>query len=94
MPISMMPVSMPMSTMMDSVEVVEDKISWEVETGVPEWTRDPAIHIIIVPWRWIIGDNRRAFGIIVIIDRTGFSVLRSGRGWTFSVPLWYFSNDG
>lgn len=84
----------PVSIMMDSMKVVENKVSREVEPGVPEWTGDPAIHIIIIPWRRIIGDNRRAFGIIVIVDHTGFSILRSGRGRTFGVSLWYFSNDG
>ena len=85
---------MPVSTMVDSMEVIEDKVSREVEPGVPEWARDPAIHVIIVPWRRIIGDNRRSFGIIVIIDHTGFGIFRSGRGRTFGVSLWYFSNDG
>jgi len=81
----------------NSVEIMEDIIPREVESGVPEWAWDPAIQIGIIGWRRIIGHDRRAFGIVIIIDHrwfsVGFSVLRSHRIWTFSIPIWYFSND-
>jgi hypothetical protein len=76
-----------------SVEIMENIEPREVEPGVPEWAGDPGIHVIIIPGRRIVGHDRRAFGVVVIIDHRGCRVLRCCRGWTFSVSLWYFSND-
>jgi hypothetical protein len=77
-----------------SMEIMENKEPREIKPGTPEWAGDPCIHVIIIPWRGIIGDNRRALGIVIIIDFGGCRVLRGGRGWAFTVfirpPL---SND-
>jgi hypothetical protein len=77
----------------NSVEIMEDIEPREVESGVPEWAWNPAIQIVIIWWWRIVGHDRRTFGIVVIIDHRWFSVLRSRRIWTFSIPIWYFSND-
>jgi len=81
----------------NSVEIMEDIIPREVESGVPEWAWDPTIQIGIIGWWRIIGHDRRTFCIIIIIDHrwfsVWFSVLRSLRIWTFSIPIWDFSND-
>jgi hypothetical protein len=84
--------SMAMS-MNNPMEVMEDIEAREIEPGVPEWTGDPGIHVIIIPGRRIICHDRRAFGVIIIIDFRRLRILRSCRGWTFSVSLWHFSND-
>jgi hypothetical protein len=91
-----MPVAMSMAmsvSMNNPMEVMEDIEPREIEPGVPEWAGDPGIHVIIIPGRRIIGHHRWAFGVIIIIDFRGLRVLRSCRGWTFSVSLWHFSND-
>jgi hypothetical protein len=83
---------MPMS-MNTPVEIMEDKEPREIKPGVPEWAGDPGVQVIIIPGRGIIGDYRRAFGIVIIIDFGGCRVLRGGRGWTFSVLIRPFGND-
>jgi hypothetical protein len=83
--------SVPMNNPM---EIMEDKEPREKVPGAPEWAWDPGVHVIIIPGWGIIGDYRRTFGIVVIFDHRGFSVLRSFGGWTFGVSFRYFSNDG
>jgi len=64
------------------VEIMEDEISGEVEPGVPKRRRDPGVHIIIIPrWR-IVGDHRRTFTVIVVIDH--------GRVGVLGVASWRF----
>jgi hypothetical protein len=76
------------------MEIMENKEPREIKPGVPEWTGDPGIQVIIIPGRWIIGDDRRSYGIVIIIDFGGCRVLRGCRGYAFTVffrpPL---SND-
>jgi hypothetical protein len=89
-----MPMSMPESVPINNpMEVIENKVSREVEPGVPEWTGDPRIHVIIIPGRGIVRHDRRAFSVVIIIDHRGGHVLSLCRGWAFSVFLWHFSND-
>jgi hypothetical protein len=52
----------------NSVEIMEYIEPREVESGAPEWVRDPGVQIIIIWWWRIIGYYRRAFGIVVIIN--------------------------
>jgi hypothetical protein len=86
-------VVMPMPMNM-SMEIMENKEPREIKPGVPERAGDPGIQVIIIPGRGVIGDDRRAFGIVIIIDFGGCRVLRGCRGWAFTVffrsPL---SND-
>jgi hypothetical protein len=83
--------SMPMNV---SMEIMENKVPREIEPGVPEWAGDPGVQVIIIPGRRVIGDDRRAFGIVIIIDFGGCRVLRGSRGWAFTVLIRPFSNDG
>jgi len=83
-------------TMDSSMEIMENKEPREIKPGVPEWARDPRVQVIIIPGRGIIGDDRRAFGIVIIIDFGGRRVLRGGWGRAFTVlirPLSPLGND-
>jgi hypothetical protein len=85
--------SMPMNR---SMEIMENKEPREIKPGVPEGAGDPGVQVIIIPGRGIIGDDRRAFGIVIMIDFGGRDVLRGCRGWAFAVwfqPLSPLSND-
>jgi hypothetical protein len=75
------------------MEIMENKEARKEKPGAPEWAGDPGVQVVIIRGRGIIGDHRRAFGIVVIIDRRWFSVLRSCRRWTFSVSIRYLSNN-
>jgi hypothetical protein len=85
-------ISMPIS-MKTSMEIMENEEPREIKPGAPEWAGNPGVHVIVIPWRGIIGHDRRAFGIVVIIDFGGCRVLRVCRGWTFSVFIRPLSND-
>jgi hypothetical protein len=83
-------VVMPMS-MNSSMEIMENKEPREIKTGVPEWAGDPGVQVIIIPGRGVIGDDRRAFGIVIIIDFGGCRVLRGCRRRAFTVLIWPLS---
>jgi hypothetical protein len=53
------------------VEIVENEESGKPETGAPEWVRDPCIHVIVIPGRRIISDDRRTFIVIVVVNYIG-----------------------
>jgi hypothetical protein len=76
-----------------SMKIMENIEPREVEPGVPEWAGDPGIQVIVIPGRGIIGDNRRAFSIVIIIDHGRCRVLRSCRGRSIRVSILYFSDD-
>ena len=63
-----------------TIKVVENVVTGEEEPGPIEWVRNPAVEVGIIPWRRIIGDHRRAFLIIVIINYRRLNVFRT-RGW-------------
>ncbi len=50
------------------MKIVEDEISGEEEPRVPEWVWNPSVQVIIRIWRRIVGNYRRAFTIIIIVD--------------------------
>jgi hypothetical protein len=52
----------------DCVKVMKNEESGEPESRAPEWIRDPSIHIVVIPGRRVISDNRRSLIIIVVID--------------------------
>ena len=54
-----------------SVEVVENVESGEPETGVPEGIRDPCVHVIVIPGRRIVSDDRRPFIVVVVVNYIG-----------------------
>jgi hypothetical protein len=83
---------MPIS-MNTSMEIMENKVPREIKPGVPEWARDPGVQVMIIPGRRIIGDDGRAFGIVIIIDFGGCRVLRGCWGWTFAILIRSFGND-
>jgi hypothetical protein len=75
------------------MEIIENKEPREVEPSVPEWGRNPRIEIVIIRWRGIISYNRRAFGIVVVIDHRWLRVLRHCRRRDLSVFILHLSND-
>ena len=52
----------------DNVKIVQDEESRKEEPGTPERIRNPVIQVVIVPGRSIVGDNRRPFVIVIVID--------------------------
>jgi hypothetical protein len=52
----------------DNVKVVQDEESREEEPCTPERIRNPAIQVVIIPGRRIVGDNRRPFVIVIVVD--------------------------
>jgi hypothetical protein len=91
-------VVMPMP-MNRSMEIMENKEPREIKPGVPERAGDPGVQEIIIPGRGIIGDDRRAFGVVITIDFGGRHVLWSCRRRAFTVwtgtlsPFSPLSND-
>jgi hypothetical protein len=74
--------SMSMNT---SMEIMKNKEPRKIKPGVPEWAGNPGVQVIIIPGGWIIGDDRRAFGIVIIIDFRRGEVLRGCRGCAFTI---------
>jgi hypothetical protein len=64
----------------DPVEIVQDEEPGEEKPGAPEWIRNPGVKVIVIPWRRIICDNRRAFLIVIIVYYRWVRL-----GWAFSV---------
>jgi hypothetical protein len=70
-----------------SMKIMENKEPREIKPGVPEWAGDPGVQVIIIPGRGIIGDDRRALGVVIVIDFGRRHVLRNCRGWAFTVLI-------
>jgi len=85
-------IGMPIS-MKASMEIMENEEPREIKPGAPEWAGDPGVQVIIIPGWGIIGDHRRAFGIVIIVDFGGCRVLGGGRGWTLIVFVRSLGND-
>ena len=53
------------------VEVVENEESGEPETGAPEGVRDPRVHVIVIPGRRVVSNDRRPFIVVVVVNYIG-----------------------
>lgn len=69
----------------NSVEVMKSEESRKEETAKEEWKRNPRIEVPIIPWRRIVGDHRRTFFIVVVIDHPWTSILIALWRLAFSV---------
>jgi hypothetical protein len=87
------PMSVSMSMMNSSMEVVENIEPRKVVAGAPEWTGHPRVEIVIVGWWKVIGNHRRSFRIVVIVEDRGFRIFRSCGISVFSVTIRNFGND-
>lgn len=63
-----------------SVEIMQTEKAREEKTTPPERERNPGIHIIVIPRRWVVSNDRRAFVVIIVVYHG-----RVGRGLIFSV---------
>ena len=54
-----------------SVEIVENEESGEPKTGVPEWVRDPRVHVRVIGGRRIISDDGRPLIIVIVANDIG-----------------------
>jgi hypothetical protein len=77
---------MMMVVMMD-MKIVQDEKAREEETRTPEWVRNPAIKVVVIPGRGIVSDNRWTFSIVVLVNYRRRNVFTARRWWTFCVLL-------
>jgi hypothetical protein len=49
------------------VEIMQTEETRKEESTPPEGIWDPSIEIVVVPWRWIIGNNRWTLLIVVVV---------------------------
>ena len=61
------PVMMVMITHKDKIEIGQDEESGEEEPGEPERIRNPAVQVVIIPGRRIVGDHRWTLFIVIIV---------------------------
>ena len=73
----------------DLLEVYKDEESGEEERVEKEGGRNPSIQVGVIPWRGIVGHNRRPFAIVIIADHRR---LRCSRGLTSAVLFRQYSN--
>ena len=71
----------------ENVKIVQDEESREEEPGTPERIRNPVIQVVIIPGRSIVGDNRRPFVIVIIVDFLRLNVFGARGGLTLRVLL-------
>jgi hypothetical protein len=73
-PISIIPisVSIPIVSVSPHVKVEKDIESWVPVIPPPKRIRDIRIHVCIIGRRRVVGDYRRSFIIVIIIDNGGF----------------------
>lgn len=50
------------------MEVVQTEESWEPESRIPEWIRNPGIQVIIIPGWGIVSNNRWTLIVVIIVD--------------------------
>jgi hypothetical protein len=81
------PKMMVMKTSNENVKIVQDEESREEEPGTPERIRNPAIQVVIIPGRRIVGDNRRPFVIVIVVDFLRLNVFATRGGLTLCVLL-------
>jgi hypothetical protein len=81
------PEMMVMKASDDNVKIVQDEESREEEPGTPERIRNPAIQVVIIPGRRIVGDNRRPFVIVIVVDFLRLNVFATRGGLTLRVLL-------
>lgn len=58
----------------DSMKITQAEEAREEESAPPERIRDPVIQVVIVPWRRVVGDYRRAFVIVIIVYHRGIGL--------------------
>ncbi len=49
------------------VEIMQTEETRKEESTPPEWIWDPSIEIVVIPWRWVVSYNRRAFLIVIVV---------------------------
>ena len=66
-----------------SVEIVKDEEAGKPETVPPERRGDPAIQVVEIGRGVVVGNNRRAFLVIIIVDyrRVGVLLRLLGQGF-------------
>jgi hypothetical protein len=64
------------------MEIVKDKEPGEEEPRVPpERIGNPAVQVVIIWRRRVVGDNRRSLTIVVVFHDPRLDVFRTGRRW-------------
>jgi hypothetical protein len=61
---------MEMMTDNDNIKIVQDEEAGQEATGPPEGIRDPSVQVVIIPRRRIVGDHRRPFVIVIVVNPT------------------------
>ena len=69
----------------DFMKVVEDEESREIKAVTPERIRNPRIEVEVICWGRVVSNHRRALSVVIIVYHRWPSVLRTCRGWSFSV---------
>ena len=62
------------------MKIVQDKEAREEETRTPDWVGDPSVQVVIIPGRWIVGDYRRTFSVVILVNDRRRNVF-TARGW-------------
>ncbi len=69
----------------NDVKVVQNEEPRKEKVRDKEGVRHPRIEVIIVIWRRIVGDYRRTFLIVIILNFRGLNVLSAFRWLIFSI---------
>jgi hypothetical protein len=75
------------------IKIVQDEEAGKVKTGKPKRVRDPGIQVVIIRRRYIIGNHRRAFLGVVVIDYRRFNVFAACWRLTLCVLIRFGRNS-
>jgi hypothetical protein len=58
------------------MKIMQDEVSGAEEPRIPERIRNPSIKVIIGIWRWIVGNHRRTFVIVIVVNNLRVRIRR------------------
>ena len=71
----------------DFMKVMEDEESREIKAVTPERVWNPRIEVEVICRGRVVSNHRWAFPVVIIVYHRWLSVLRTCRGWSFSVLM-------